>query len=514
MRLRRQLGRLSVVLLVAGTLVTCARNPEVLDRAHPAEAAGASAVLEGEAGDLLRRADAWRAANPEGRARALRLLHDVLQRQRAYLHGRLETQAGARSRAAHDTANGALFLVGVLALGLFVVPFVPWGRARGRRRAALLGAAAAFAIVVGGLIVSSRLLALLLEASRVASRGLDPQHAVLDAGFDLLEEQVQAHVAEATTASSLPLAPSLVGDEVAGGHDFLAGLIANLKYLDVEGLRWSAQVLQVGHRLLDQMPHIVPFLVVLLFLLSLREVLGDVVRLPLEAVAGQRGRTRVAIRRLAGRLGREFLAVVGAVVVLLLLAASLQGAVRILATAATRLEVRALDHLAVGLAGLDAPPDGFVLGVGALAVPVFLLGGLGLAAFGTALVTLHARRILRARVHRGLPLRHHPRFVRRAGLATLRLHWTPAIVATLVLAAAERGVFGRVGDAPVHAFDALARLGWGLGLGVVVGGLALGVWPSVLWLLRFRVREPSSGGPPADGRGDGEGADGAAGTAA
>ena len=508
-RVRRQLGRLSVVLLLAGALVTCARNPKALDRARRAEAATSPVVLEGDDAHPLRSAGAWQAASPETRTRALRLLDGVLQQQRAFLHGRLEAQAAARSRAAHDTANGALFLVGVLALGLFVVPFVPWGRARGRRRAALLGAAAAFAIVVGGLLVSSRLLALLLEASRVASRGLDPQHAVLDAGFDLVEEQVQAHVAQAESASNLPLAPSLVGAEAAGGHDFLAGLIANLKYLDVESLRWSAQVLHVGHRLLDQMPHVVPFLVVLLFLLSLREVLGDVVRLPLEAVAGQRGRTRQAVRRLAGRLGREFLAVVGAVVVLLVLAASLQGAVRILATAATRLEVRALDHLAVGLAGLEAPPDGFLVGLGALAVPVFLLGGLGLAAFGTALVTLHARRILRARVHRGLPLKGHERFVRRAGLATLRLHWTPAIVATLILAVAERGTFDRVGDTPVQAFDALAKLAWGLGVGVVVGGLVLGVWPSVLWLLRFRVREPVPGDPP-EGEATGvEGADGA-----
>lgn len=446
----------------------------------------------------LRDAHAWQLASPRMRTEALQLLRGVLEQQRAYLHAALETKAESRSRAAHATADGALFLVGVLALGLFLVPFVPWRRARGRRRAALLGAFAAFAIVVAGLLVSSRLLALLLDASRAASRGLDPQHAVLDAGFDLVEEQFRAHVDHAEGASSLPLAPTLAGGAEEGRPDFLGGLLANLEYLDIESLTWSARILHVGHRLLDQMPHVVPFLVVLLFLLSLREVLGDVVRLPLDAAAGQRRRTRQAVRRLGGRLGREFLAVAGAVLVLLLLAASLHGAVRILATAATRLEVRALDNLAVGMAALDRPPDGFLVSVGALAVPVFLLAGLGLAAFGTALVTLHARRILRARVHRGVPLRQHPRFARGAALATLRLHWTPAIVATLVLVLAERGAFSRGANDQALAFEALGRLAWALGLAAVGGGLVLGVLPSVLWLLRFRLGQPVAVAAPGD----------------
>ncbi|MCA9317695.1 MAG: hypothetical protein KDB73_19580, partial [Planctomycetes bacterium] len=73
-RVRRQLGRLSVVLLLAGTLVTCARNPKALDRARRAEAATSPVVLEGDDAHPLRSAGAWQAASPETRTRALRLL--------------------------------------------------------------------------------------------------------------------------------------------------------------------------------------------------------------------------------------------------------------------------------------------------------------------------------------------------------------------------------------------------------------------------------------------------------
>lgn len=434
---------------------------------------------------------AWRAADAAGRRGYLAWLGRRLETERALLHARLVARSEERAAAARRTANRALALLHLLALGLLLVPLWLWRRSAGRRRQVVQASVLAFVLVTLGLLVSNTLLVLLLGASSEATRGLDPQHAMLDAGLDMVGERIQEALQADADAAALPIGPTLKDLRENPAPDFLSQLFDNLRYLDVGALRFAAQALQIGYRLMEQLPHVLPFLVVVLFLLTLRDVLAAVVRLPWRVAAGQEGATGSAIRRLFGGLGREFLAVLGAVLVLIGLAASLHLAVRILAMASTRLGLEAAQALALGMGRLTGEPDPFLVSAGALAVPAFLGLGLALAAFGTVAITIWARRVFRLRFHRRVPLRAHAGFAGRAVLAAARLHWLPAIVATGALVASDAGAFAADRPDAAAAFSALSALAVALGAGLVVAGVALRVPQSLWWLLRFRPQRPA-----------------------
>jgi hypothetical protein len=420
-RLSRWILRLVLIVLALAAIADCLPQQFVLEDLDPS----LRPTPPPELASLETTVGAWRAAPPDARKAYAQWLRPTLEHQRALAHGALTQRQEARTRQIRDMLRQIFHVLAILALGfafvpghwLGIEPGEPPARWHHRVIAALL-----LALLLVGL---GTLLRGVSDVTSMATATLDPQAAILDTSFDLLERRLDEWAADENAA--LPLGPAIgaAGEEAQGRY--LEQLLKSVQYLDLEPLVQVYQVLAIAHAVFGWLPNLVPLLITIFFFMSLGFVLQEIARMPRRAAAGEKGVIRAALGLALRTLWRELFSLVLLVGFVLFLIAQIQLAVRVLAHTGVLELVGGIEYVIQYLGKLSGRPDQLGMSLGLLALPVVVGAAFLLIAGATGAILLRARRLTQLRAHRGVPLRSHGRFWRKAGGAWMRLLWVPPV---------------------------------------------------------------------------------------
>ncbi len=420
-RWSRWILRLLLICLGAAAIADCV--PESFD--FPALSFEVRPEPPPELASLETTVDEWRSAPPDARAAYAKWLRPTLEHQRALAHGALRRRQEARTAQITDMLRAIFKVLSLLALAfafvpgrwLGIKPGEPPARWHHRVIAALL-----LAFLLSGL---GTLLRGLSDVTSMATATLDPQEAILDTSFDLIERRLDDWATDESAA--LPLGPAMgaAGDE--GQARYLEQFIKSLQYLNLDPLMQVYHALSIANVALGWLPNLVPLLITIFFFTSLGFVLKEIARMPKRAAAGEKGAIRAALGLAMRTLWRELFALILLLGFVFFLIVQIQLAVRVLAHTGVLELVEGIEYVIQYLGNLTGRPDQIGMSIGLLAAPVIVAAAFLLIAGATGMILLRARRLTQLRAHRAVPLRSHARFWRRAGGAWMRLLWVPPI---------------------------------------------------------------------------------------
>lgn len=483
----------SIVLLLAGIAWVVAERPGALvvsahEDVQPAPRVGHAPERAPFASSI----EAWREAHPDARRTYLLWLGGQLRGTREAISKHLASRASARTQTSERTLGRVFGILRGAVLLLLLVPLWLWRRARGRRKRLVWTTIVSCLLLSLALGASQSVVGMLTTVSTEVGAGLDPQGALVDAAFVLLEDEIAAAERGETPNRDASLAPVLGGLGTASEPDLLGRLYEQAQYIDVRAIAWAGQAMRLVYAAFEQLPRVLPWLAALLFLLALRDVFVRLWMLPFHAVRGEPRAVRQAAKRAAGALGKEFLVAIALVFLVVLVATCVRSAMGVLSTVVVEESLSTLAHFGVGMARLASAPDTLVATLSVLLLPMFLVVVLVLHAIALLWIPARGRRALRERVHQGTPLRAHGRLWRRLAAAALRLAWIPALaaVAFSLLAAALPPLDS---TASGHALMAAPAQRGALLFATLGAGLLLLRGFHSLWFLLRRRRPP----PPA-----------------
>ena len=261
----------------------------------------------------------------------------------------------------------------------------------------------------------------------------------------------------------------------------------NLEYFDPEVFKPAIAWSHGTWTLLGYLPHVVPFLVGLVFLLTMRHLLLSLLVMPVRAARGEARSGRRALVEALAFVGREVLSIFVLIVVLGVTSVLINVGVRHLSHSLVALTIDETRTTIEYFGRLSSPPDQARLTVGMLATPAYLAISTLLTLIGFGFFAFWARRVIQARFHNQHPLRHHDRFWRRGLMALVRLQWIPILTLWVVLPHLTA-----MHEAPLtSAADALNRLthsAWVLGLTLLLTFPLFGGVRALRLFLGFRLR--------------------------
>ncbi len=483
MKLRTAWRRIATWTLIVGALAAVLSTPGVfpLPRAAPET----SIPAPGSA-DLATSVAAWQQASDAERGAYLAWLTAAgLEERHGAVTAWIQARTTTRQQLTSDLLGGIFLALAGASLLLVLLPlFVK------RERAPHRGSLWLHAVLGAGILCLTFLflsigLRFLVEVTTDVTSLASPEHGLVDAAFDRMEDEAAALLAAESEDDRLPYGPVVGAGDSGYDKGFLANIWHNLQYFDAEAFRPAIVWSHRAWALLNLMPYVIPFLVALVFLLTMRPTLARLVRMPLQAGRGEPRRGRRAFKDALAFVWREWLAIIVLTGVLLLVALLLH------------LGVRHLSHSLVGIAldetrttveyfgNLTAPPQQPDFTIAILALPIVLLLTTLLTAGALGLFALWARRVTQLRFHQGIPLRRHDRFWRRGLLAVLRVQWIPVLLLWVLV-----GPLAELHTMPAaDAADALARLtttAGVLGLGLLVTFPLFGGVRGLRYLIAFR----------------------------
>lgn len=478
-KLRRAWRGIATVVLIVGivaatlSLLRGPRSPPGKIVAPPANAQALSTSIE-----------AWQAATSHERAAYVAwIAGSGLDGQRAAATALIEEASNRRTLAAQGVLQSIFLALSFASLLLVFLPLFVKHRRAPKRRALWLSSALCAAVLCVTFLFLLIGLNGLAELTSFASQTASLERGLVDATFDRLEA---AALAESAAEDALPFGPT-VGASEPGDDSMLANIWTNLQYFDPEAFKPAVVWSQRAWYAVRQLPHVIPFLIALVFLLTMRPLFSRLLRMPLQAGRGERRGGRRAIRAAAAFVGREWLAILVLAAVLVPVATLIQIGARHMSDSIVGIALGETRTFVEYFGHLTSPPEQPALTLGILALPAFLMIATGLSAMALGLFALWTRRITQMRFHQGIPLRSHGRFWRHGLLAMLRMQWIPVLLLWLLAAPLERLHAGGAADA-ADALGRLTQTSWWLGLGLVAAFLLFGGLRGVRYLVTFRPR--------------------------
>ena len=382
----------------------------VLGSARPAHAQehdeeDAPAAVDPEADVDLKAAPP--ATNHHAYGEFLRL---ALRKARPHVLEKVETKMVVGQEKAMGRFSTGLFFFSLLGVLLVFRPVFLLRKFPGRAKT-LFG----YGLLSGGLFfltvnLFATVLGLLRFAQGAAGRVTNPQVAILEASFDVLDRNAD-DLAE--------LGPKLIEPSLhrlaQGDTDFVVVLLENLKSVkgDIQVIVAIAKAMKAFDGLLAWIPIVLTVVAVVTFALSAKDTLLAIVRLPETAASGGSARdvVRLVLRRVKGELFAT-LCLVGVLTVLTILSGL---ALRAAVEPAVESFLSTLFLAAVYIQTAKVS-SAVLFGSLALAASVLVLNlGVVMAATAGALGKLH--KIFQRKFHDGVPLSAHGRFWKRAPVA-------------------------------------------------------------------------------------------------
>ncbi|MDJ0973287.1 MAG: hypothetical protein QNJ98_02345 [Planctomycetota bacterium] len=484
---RRRIRFVTTLVICVGALCAVGMRPEVAF--HEVKRAPPPPALPADLEQAVATVEGWYAAPPDLREAYAQWFLASLELQRAQLWEGLERRTMARHAQTSDVLSRIFDALRLASLVLLLLPLVYWRRYAGRRKAFTAYCVLAALMLSVMFQLMGGLLRVAVDLSTYAGSRVNPQHAMLDAAFDLAETRLADWVAP-ETEGGLPVGPTMEAIESSESGDFLVQLLENLQYFDVEALRLVIDAAYVIHHVFGMIPHLIPVLVSLLFIITTRFLFLRIASMPMRAMRGEAKVGRAALKLALVTWIRELGAVLVFVLSLAIPALSMQLAVRYVGYAVTEASVEQAVSLVDYMGRLTAAPDRTHVTVGMLGIPLTLLICLGVYMLSFVAYSLWSRRITQLRFHSAVPLRGHGGFWRAGWGRLLRIQWSLALLLFF-------GLPLLLGALEVHPHatsdSALASLFWrGLvGVGAfVLGAVLLGVPRDLWWFLRFRPVRP------------------------
>ncbi len=444
---------------------------------------------------------AWRAASAEEQEAFLRWLAEVgieVQRQRATQA--VQAQHVARIARVSRITSELFHVLALLSLLLLVRPlFVSHERAP-RRLALWIHSALATGVLLVSLFLLQGCLELMMGVTQEINALADPEQALIDTGFARVRDDVRAEleriddgeaVDPAGTTPYGALIGAASGDRVGG---YVTNILRNLEYVDPEAfkpvLAWSRRAWSV----IGYAPLGIPFIVVLVVLLTMRATLAEIVSMPIDAARGEKGSARRAVGKASLFVAKEFLSILALIAALFPAGMAASLGVRRLCHDALDILLAQSRSTLVYLGEMSEPPDSATFTFGLLTVPALLAITTLLGTVAVTLFGIRARKLLHNKVHRGWPLRRKDRIWRRSFMAMLRLQWIPVLL-VWVLTPTLMGMHAGMPESASEAFSRLSSTGLLLSIALPVAFLLFGGIGAVqcLWpLQRLAPADPGA----------------------
>lgn len=412
------------------------------------------------------------------------------QRERALAGIRERLQASQTERM--TTVADILGWFSLTGLLLLFAPLFLRRRHPGRQCQLFKFSAVAAFTFVGAVVLFTLVLVLVREIQSQLAFATNPQIAVTEAVFEVLHEY-----AEGLAALGPALIEPTLAQLAAGGGDSLAiALVDNAGRLGEHARAFEtvAGWLRGLDWLFAYVPVALTLATVVLFLASIRPVLMDIVQLPARAAAGGDVTVRGAVGTVARQVGRELLAtlaLLGVLVAVMSLSGALLGLVVRPATEAF------LGYFFAGLVYVQLPDMSTgVLYLSLGATVVFLVLNIAAVLASGFLYLSKSQRLFRLRFHERTPLRAHGRFWK---WGTASLVWAQALPFVFILVA-QPAV-----EALITSQTAGGDVRWGLlmssGPLILVAGYLLVYWlarglEALGFLARYSAATEAPATPP------------------
>lgn len=368
----------------------------------------------------------------------LALLRDILRSQREKVAERLEEKIAAKQDAKMATMSTVLGWVSLGGLLLLFLPLALRKKYPGQDALLFKYSALAAGVCVVVVFLFSRVLLLLRGIQGALSSIANPQVAVIDASFQVLDDNVEDLVEVGPVLIEAPLAQVASGEE----DSLPLAIIQNIQRIneDITIFKTIARQFEGVFALFGYLPIVLTVVAVVLFVLSIKPVIMEIVSLPGRVASGQANAKEV-VKQVFRAVGRELLATL-CLIGVLIFTTILSG---IFLSMAVEPAIEAfLAYVFTSLLYTMASPEfsKFVVYLSVMGALLFLVLNIAVVLVTNVLFLGKVQKIFKRRFHDKVPLGLHKRFWL---WGTLALVWAQ-LLPLLFVAIAQEGV-GKLIDA-------------------------------------------------------------------
>lgn len=362
----------------------------------------------------------------------LALLREVLRSQKDAVAQRLEEKIAAKQDEKMATMSS---LLGWLSLGGLLLLLLPLSLRRkypGQDAMLVKYSALAAGVCVVAIFLFSRVLLLLRGIQGALSSITNPQVAVIDATFQVLDDNVEDLVDVGPVLIEAPLAQVAAGEQ----DSLPMAILDNVSKIneDITIFKTIARQFEGVFALFGYLPIVLTIVAVVLFVLSIKPVILEIVALPGRVAAGE-ARAADVVKEVFRTVGRELLAtlcLIGVLVVVTIVSG-------IMLTLAVEPAIEAfLAYVFTALMYTIASPEfsKFAVYASVMGALMFLVLNVAAVLVTNVLFLGKAQKIFKRRFHERVPLSAHRRFW---GWGSLSLVWAQ-VLPILFVAAAREGI--------------------------------------------------------------------------
>jgi hypothetical protein len=425
----------------------------------------------------------------------LALLREVLRSQKEVVAQRLEEKIAAKQDEKMATMSQ---LLGWLSLGGLLLLLLPLSLRRkypGQEAMLFKYSALAAGVCVAAIFLFSRVLLLLRAIQGALSSVTNPQVAVIDATFQVLDDNVEDLVDVGPVLIEAPLAQVAAGEQ----DSLPMAILDNVSKIneDITIFKTIARQFEGVFALFGYLPIVLTIVAVVLFVLSIKPVILEIVALPGRVAAGE-ARAADVVKEVFRTVGRELLATL-CLIITLVVVTIFSG---IMLTLAVEPAIEAfLAYVFTALMYTIAAPEfsKFAVYASVMGALMFLVLNVAAVLVTNVLFLGKAQKIFKRRFHERVPLSAHRRFW---GWGSLSLVWAQ-VLPILFVAGAREGI-GALIDKLTEGDDIPWTAVLLSGPAILVFGFVIVYWAArglkaVSFILKYRPQDaPAGASTPAD----------------
>ena len=374
----------------------------------------------------------------------LALLKEVLAAQKEKVAERLEEKIAAKQEAKMATLSSILGWLSLLGLFLLLMPLGLRKKYPGQDKLLLKYSAVAACTFVVAVWLFSRVVLLLKAIQGALSSLTNPQVAVIDATFTVLENNVEDLVEVGPVLIEAPLAQVASGEQ----DSLPMAILDNIQRIneDVTVFKNIARQFEGVFALFGYLPVVLTIVAVVLFALSIKPVIVSIVAMPGRVAAGE-AKAADVVKDVFRTIGREFLAtlcLIGALVVVTIFSG-------IMLSLAVEPAIEAfLAYVFTSVIYTMAAPEfsKFAVYMSVMGALLFLVLNVAIVLVANVLFFGKVQKIFKRKFHDQVPVGAHKRFW---GWGSLSLVWAHVLPVVFV-AIAQEGI-GKLVDSMTSGPD-------------------------------------------------------------
>jgi hypothetical protein len=415
----------------------------------------------------------------------LALLKEILAAQREKVAERLEEKIAAKQEAKMATLSSILGWISLLGLFLLLMPLPLRKKYPGQDKLLLEYSALAAGTFIVAVWLFSRVVLLLKAIQGALSSLTNPQVAVIDATFSVLENNAEDLVDLGPTLIEAPLAQVASGEQ----DSLPMAILDNISRIneDITVFKNIARQFEGVFALFGYLPIVLTIVAVVLFVVSIKPVIVSIVAMPGRVAAGEAKAAEV-VKDVFRTVGRELLAtlcLIGALVVVTIFSG-------IMLSLAVEPAIEAfLAYVFTSVIYTMAAPEfsKFAVYTSVTGALLFLVLNVAIVLVANVLFLGKMQKIFKRRFHDKVPVGAHKRFW---GWGSLSLVWAHVLPVVFV-AIAQEGI-GKLVDSMTSGEDISWTALLVSGPAILVFGFILVFWAArglkaIAFIMKYRPQD-------------------------